>query len=164
MKKLLIALAIAAVAAGAFARPHGGPGFGGHRPHGFGGPARRMHVPHHSYYGHHHHRHSGWGRGGGAFWGGVVGGVIGGALVDAYVGPRYTSSTVVVQQPVVTQTPVVVNSTPVVVNPAPVVINAPATTTTQVWVEGRYVDQVQANGTIVRIWQPGHYETRMVSY
>ena len=73
------------------------------------------------------------------------------------MGPRYTSSTVVVQQPVMTQTPVVVN-------PAPVVINAPATTTTQVWVEGRYVDQVQANGTIVRIWQPGHYETRMVSY
>ena len=62
------------------------------------------------------------------------------------------------QQPVVTQTPVVINQTPVVVNPAPV------TTTTQVWVEGRYVDQVQANGTVVRIWQPGHYETRTVTY
>jgi len=29
---------------------------------------------------------------------------------------------------------------------------------TRVWVEGRYVDQVQANGSVVRVWQPGHYE------
>ena len=28
-----------------------------------------------------------------------------------------------------------------------------------VWVEGRYVDQVQPNGVIIRVWQPGHYET-----
>lgn len=158
MKKMMIVLAVATVAAGAFARPHGGPGFGGPRHHGFGGRdfAPRMHVPHPSY--HHRHHHGGWGRGGGAFWGGFVGGVVGGALVDACIGPRYSTSTVVVQQPVVTQTPVVINQTPVVVNPAPV------TTTTQVWVEGRYVDQVQANGTVVRIWQPGHYETRTVTY
>lgn len=150
MKKMMIVLAVATVAAGAFARPQGGPGFGGR------GFAPRMHVPHPSY--HHRHHHGGWGRGGGAFWGGFVGGVVGGALVDACIGPRYSTSTVVVQQPVVTQTPVVINQTPVVVNPAPV------TTTTQVWVEGRYVDQVQANGTVVRIWQPGHYETRTVTY
>jgi len=138
MKKAMIMFAVAAVAAGAFARPHGGPhhgGFGGHR----------MPPPRHHY--HHHH---GWGRGGGAFWGGFVGGLIGGAVVDSYVSPRYAGTVVVQQQPVVVQQP------PVVVQQQPV--------TTQVWVEGRYVDQIQANGTIVRVWQPGHYETRTVVY
>ena len=144
MKKAMIMFAVAAVAVGAFARPHGGPGFGG--PH-HGGP--RMPPPRH----HYHHHHSGWGRGGGAFWGGVVGGVIGGALVDAYAGPRYATSTVYVQpQPTV------------VVQQPPVVVQQPVTTTTQVWVEGRYVDQVMGNGTVVRVWQPGHYETRTVTY
>ena len=138
MKKAMIMFAVAAVAAGAFARPHGGPhhgGFGGHR----------MPPPRH----HYHHHHSGWGRGGGAFWGGFVGGLVGGAVVDAYASPRYTE-TVVVQQ-----TPVVVQQQPVVVQQQ---------TTTQVWVEGRYVDQLQANGTIVRVWQPGHYEMRTIAY
>ena len=27
-------------------------------------------------------------------------------------------------------------------------------------VEGRYVDQMNANGSAVRTWQPGHYEQR----
>ena len=44
---------------------------------------------------------------------------------------------------------------------APTVV-APVATTQQVWVEGRYVDQVQPNGIVVRTWQPGHYETRTV--
>ena len=148
MKKAMIMLAVAAVAVGAFARPHGGPGFGGPR-RGFVG--HRMPPP--RYYHHHHHR-SGWGTGG-AFLGGFVGGLIGGAVVDAYTSPRYTTETVVVQQtPVITQTPVVVQQAPVVVRE----------TTAQVWVEGRYVDQVQANGTVVRVWQPGHYEVRTVAY
>ena len=57
-----------------------------------------------------------------------------------------------------------------VVNPAPVVVNQPAVVTpppvvvapqpTTVWVEGRYVEQVQANGAVIRVWQPGHYEVR----
>jgi muconolactone delta-isomerase len=45
-------------------------------------------------------------------------------------------------------------TTPVVVTPQPVA------TVQSVWVEGRYVDQVQANGTLLRVWQPGHYEQR----
>ena len=28
---------------------------------------------------------------------------------------------------------------------------------------GRYVDQVQADGSTVRIWQPGHYEQQTVT-
>ena len=55
--------------------------------------------------------------------------------------PTVVTQPVVVQQPVVTQ---------------PVVVQQPQ----QVWVEGRYVDQVQANGSTVRVWQPGHYEVR----
>ena len=88
---------------------------------------------------HHGPRYHGgfWGRGGCNFWPGFVGGVVGSALYDAVTYPRYASSPVVVQQP------------------APVVVQQPVTQS--VWVEGRYVDQVQANGTVVRVWQPGHY-------
>ena len=112
------------------------------RPHG-GAPrahaaprphAPRHHVPHRP----HHHGCAG------AFWTGVVGGVVGGTLVDVVTGPR------------------VVAPAPVVVTPAPVVVAAPAVQTQNVWVEGRYVDQVQPNGTVVRVWQPGHYEQRTV--
>ena len=55
-----------------------------------------------------------------------------------------------VQQPTVVQQPVVVQQQPVVVQ----------TVQRQVWVPGRYVDQIQPNGTVVRVWQPGHYEVR----
>lgn len=27
------------------------------------------------------------------------------------------------------------------------------------WVPGAYVDEVQANGSVIRVWKPGHYET-----
>jgi len=95
-----------------------------------------------------HHHHSFWGRGGRHFWpgfvGGVVGGVVGGALYDTVITPA----------PVVVTTPTVVTTTPVVATTVSTVQN--------VWVEGRYVDQVQANGTVVRVWQPGHYEQRTV--
>ena len=68
-------------------------------------------------------------------------------------------STVVVTQPAV------VTPAPVVVTPAPVVVQQPVVTghyetrTENVWVEGRYVDQV-VNGVVQRVWQPGHYEQR----
>ena len=29
----------------------------------------------------------------------------------------------------------------------------------RVWVPGDYVDEVHANGSVVRVWKPGHYET-----
>jgi len=48
------------------------------------------------------------------------------------------------------------------VQPAPVVVEGAVTTVQTVWVEGRYVDQVQPDGTIVRVWVPGHYEQRTV--
>lgn len=144
MKKILIVMLVATAAAGAYARPHGGHGFG-HRP-----PPM-------------HHHHSFWGHGGSHFWPGFVGGVVGGALAS---------------RTVVTPAPVVVAPSPVVVTPAPVVVTqptvvtqpvvaqpvvaAPVTQVQNVWVEGQYVDQVQANGTVVRVWSPGHYEQRTV--
>ena len=150
-KKLVVAgIAAIALAFGASARPHG-PGFG---HHGFGpgprGPAF-----------HHHHHHGGyWGRGGRNFWPGFVGGIVGGAIYDAVTYPRYYGYGGVVVAPA----PTVVTTPPVVVQqPAPVVVQQPAPVVVQqpvaqnVWVEGRYVDQVQANGTVVRVWQPGHY-------
>lgn len=63
--------------------------------------------------------------------------------------------------PVVTPPPVVVQPAPVVVQqPAPVVVNTGhyETRVQNVWVEGRYVEQTTAQGTVVRTWQPGHYE------
>ena len=149
-KKLIIMLGVATVmAGGAFA--HGWHGGWHCRPHHGWGPR-----PH--YY-HHHHYHGGyWGPGGRYFWPGFVGGVIGGAVASTVID---TSPTVVVQQPEVVTQPVVVQQPavvqqPVVVQQQPVVVQQPQ----QVWVEGRYVDQVQANGSTVRIWQPGHYEVR----
>ena len=60
--------------------------------------------------------------------------------------------------------PAVVTPAPVVVAPAPVVVQQPVVATghyetrvQNVWVEGRYVDQV-VNGVVQSVWQPGHYE------
>ena len=114
-------------------------------------------------YHHHYHHDSYWGRGGCNFWPGFVGGVIGGAVASAITAPR---ETVVVQQtvPTVVTQPVVVQQPPVVVQQPPVVVQQPPVviqqSPQQVWIEGRYVDQVQSNGSTVRVWQPGHYETR----
>ena len=144
-KKLMIAFGMAMLmVGGAFAHHHGG--WRGGPRHGWGPRP---------YY--HHHCHGGyWGRGGSWFWPGFVSGVVGGAVVSSVVAPR---ETVIVQQPaptVVTQ-PVVVQQ-PVVQQPA--VVQQPVMQQQAVWGEGRYVDQVQANGSTVRIWQPGHYEQR----
>lgn len=129
--------ACVAMCGAAFAGPRGGHHHPGPRPAHHFRPAPM-----------HHHHHSFWGRGGRHFWpgfaGGVVGGVVGGVLYDTVVTPA----------PVVVTTPTVVTTTPVVATTVSTVQN--------VWVEGRYVDQVQANGTVVRVWQPGHYEQRTV--
>ena len=137
MKKLVIAIALVAASTGAFAHGwHGG-------------------YHHHGWHGGYHHCHGGyWGRGGCYFWPGFVGGVIGGAVASTIID---RSPTVVVQQPAVVQQPVVVQQQPVVVQ-QPTVVQQPVVQRQPVWVEGRYVDQVQANGSTVRIWQPGHYE------
>ncbi len=77
---------------------------------------------------------------------------------DAAGAAPYCRDTVVVSSPTVVTQPVVVQQ--------PVVVSQPvATTVTQtqnVWVEGRYVDTIQANGSVLRTWSPGHYETRTV--
>ena len=152
MKRAIVFVTVAAAATLAFARPHG-PGCGYRPP-----PGPR------------HHSHGGWwGRGGCNFWPGFFGGVVGGALVRPVVSP----APVVVATPTVVTTPVVaapvvtapaVVTTPVVAAPvvATPVVTAPVTQTQNVWVEGRYVDQVQPNGTVLRVWSPGHYEQRSV--
>ena len=138
MNKKMILVFGAILAAGTLmARP--GPGFGGPRG-GFSRPAPMMHhrpAPPPM----HHYRNGGWGRGGSHFWPGFVGGVVGGVVTDALIGPR------VIATPVVTTTPVVAT---------------PVCTTQQVWIPGGYVDQLQPNGTVIRVWQPGHYEARQV--
>ena len=155
-KAIVAGLACIAVCGVALAGPHGGP-HGGPRggfrggPHHFGPPRGGWHRgpgpgfrPPPPVFRHHHH--SFWGRGGRHFWPGFVGGVVGGLVYDA-----------ITPAPVVVTTPVV--TTPVVAAP---VVAAPVYTTQNVWVPGCYVNQVLANGTVVRVWQPGHYEQRQV--
>ena len=143
IKKTIVAVIVAMCAVMCMARPGPGPGGFGPRP-----PV-------------HHHHSSFWGRGGRNFWPGFVGGVVGSALYSGVYRSYpstvvYSSSpTVVTTTPIVTPMPVVVQQ-PVVVQPQPVY------TTQQVWVEGCWVNQVQANGAVVRVYQPGHYETRQV--
>ena len=128
-------------------------------PHGPGrgpGPGPR-HAPPPAPH-HHHHHHGGVAVGVGA---GILGaGLLASTIYDA-THPRpvvVSSAPVVVSQPVVVQQP----ATVVVQQPAPVVVQQPAghyeTRVQNVWVEGRYVDQVTTAGTVVRTWQPGHYE------
>ena len=145
-KKLIVAFGMAALALGAFAGPHGH-----HGGHGF----HRGPAIHH--YGGHHHHHSGWGRGGRGFWPGFVGGVVGSLVYDAL-----TPAPVVVTAPAVVSAPAVVAAPTVVAPAATVIQTAPVAQTQSVWVEGRYIDQVQPNGSVVRVWQPGHYEQRTV--
>ena len=104
---------------------------------------------------HHHHHHHGTGFAIGA---GILGaGLLASTIYDA-AHPR----------PYVAPAPVVVTPAPVVVAPQPqVVVQTPPpvvatghyeTRVQNVWVEGRYVDQVTPQGATVRTWQPGHYE------
>ena len=104
--------------------------------------ARGPRPPAHHHHGHHHS---------GGFAAGVIGGaLVGGLLYDA-----------------LRPGPVVAAPAPVVVQPAPVVVQQPVVVQPvyqmqNVWVEGRYVDRVQPNGAVLRVWQPGHYEQRQV--
>ena len=124
------------------ARP--GPGRG---PGGFGGPHRPPPMHHGGHHHHHHHRSTGF-----AVGAGILGaGLVASAIYDA-THPR----PVIVEQAPVVVTPAV---QPVVVTPPPVVTTGHYETRVQnVWVEGRYIDQATPQGTIVRVWQPGHYE------
>lgn len=101
-------------------------------------PMRRPPPPPRAvHHGHHHHHHAG-----SSLAAGLVGGFVGGLVYNAVA----ADPVVVVQQPTVVQQPVVVQQT----------------TVQNVWVEGRYIEQVQPNGTVIRVWQPGHYEQRTI--
>ena len=144
-KKMVVALGACVVAGAVFAGPHGPVG---HGPGGFHGGPRPV-----------HHHHGGfWGRGGSHFWPGFVGGVVGGIVGTAIAEPVVVTTPTVVAAPTVVTTPVV--TTPAVTQ---IVVAQPVQTVQNVWVEGRYIDQVQANGTVIRVWQPGHYEQRTVT-
>ena len=138
MKKVIV-FAIALVAASTLlARGHA--------------PYRPPHVSVHT--SHHHHHGSG-----GAIAAGIVGGALLGGLVASAVSTPAPvvvtpAPTVVAPAPVVVQQPVVVSQ--------PVVVAQPVYQTQNVWVEGRYVDTIQPNGTVLRTWQPGHYEQRTI--
>ena len=139
MKKVIV-FAIALVAASTLlARGHA--------------PYRPPHVSVHT--SHHHHHGSG---------GAIAAGIVGGALLGGLVASAVSTPAPVVVTPaptVVTPAPVVVTPAPVVVS-QPVVVQQPVYQTQNVWVEGRYVDTVQPNGTVLRTWQPGHYEQRTI--
>ena len=143
MKNNMISKAIALVVTGMLCCCVAFPTYAG--PHG--GPGPRHH--------HHHHR-------GGPGW--VIGaGIIGAAVLGSAIADAVRPA------PPPPPPPVVVNPAPVVVAPAPVVVEqAPVATghyedrVQQVWVEGRWVNSVDAYGRVCRVWQQGHYENRTV--
>ena len=154
MKKILIVLGLISLVSLVEARPGPGPGRGPRpgqtmyhqRPPSRPFPGQSFHRPPPR-----HHHHSTWGRGGRNFWPGFVGGVVGGMLYDGFAGPTV----------VTTPTTVVVPQSTVVV-PQTTVISQPVYETRSVWVDGTYVDQIQPDGRVLKVWTPGHYETRKV--
>ena len=73
------------------------------------------------------------------FVSGIVGGFLGSAIVEAF-----------------RPNPPVVVAAP---SPSPtVIVQSPVVVPCQVWIEGKYEDQV-VNGILVRKWIPGHWET-----
>ncbi len=156
MKKALVAFFVATLVCGVgLARPNGGGPApkGGPRPNGRGPAPHQQRAPERP---RSHDR--AWGRGGRNFWPGFIGGLVGSTLTRPVPPPpRQTVVTTQVVTPTVVTTPVVM-TTPVVVTPTTTVVTTP-TSVQSVWVEGRYVDQVDAAGRVVRVWQPGHYES-----
>lgn len=130
---------------------------------------------------HHHHHGTGFAIGAGILGAGLLAHAVYDATHPYYYGaaPVVVAPTPVVTQPVVVQQPVIqqpviqqpviqqpVVQQPVVQQPVvqqPVVQQQPVMQTQNVWVEGRYVDQVNAQGQTVRVWQPGHYEQAQVA-
>lgn len=142
----------------------------GHHHSWHGRPYYGWHgKPHHGWHGGYHRYHSGscWRGGGDYFWPEVVGCVVGGALYEAVAYPAKTivveESPTVITQPTIIQQPVVVEQSVVSVAQT---IGAEAMPEVSVesrkrpeWMNGRYVDEVLADGTIARVWESGHYQT-----
>ena len=150
MKGFALFFAAAAMALCVVAAPRG-PRGGKGAP-----PPRHNHGSHHRNGVHHHHKHS-------KSWS-IGAGILGAGLIASTIYDATHPDPIVVTQPtVVAPAPVVVAPAPVVVTPASVVVQQPVaagryeTRLQNVWVEGRYVDQV-VNGVVQRVWQPGHYE------
>ncbi len=180
--KVCVALGLGLIAATAIAKPgNGGSGGGGKGGPGNkgGAPQQMQRAPqnkgpqqqhqakkaepkHQAKAKPRHEKKSSWGKGGENFWPGFIGGAVAGLAASLVDEPtKVVVETPVVQQQVVVQQPVSVVQ-PVVIQQPVTVVQQPVYQTQNVWVEGRYVDTVQANGTILRTWQPGHYETRTV--
>ena len=158
-KEILLSAVCLGVISGAFAFPPGGRRGPGPRPGGPGPGRAPMHMRPEP------RRHG--------FWPGFVGGLAAGVLMDATRPPRpapppppsrvvYTTQVVdpapvVVQQPIVVQQPVVTRTvvTDTVVSGEPDAVE-------RVWVEGAYFNRINADGSVTRVWNPGHYELRKV--
>ena len=136
MKSIFTLMVVGSLAMCVSAAPRG--------PHG----GRGAPPPHRHHHHHHHHHSKAWG---------IGAGILGAGILASTIYEATRPSTVVVTQPTV------VTPAPVVVTPAPVVVQQPVATghyetrVQNVWVEGRYVDQV-VNGVVQRVWPPGHYE------
>jgi len=87
---------------------------------------------------------------------GFAGGMVGGLVVSAISSLASREPAVVQSAPTVVTQPVVVQQ-PVVIQ-QPVVVQQ--SVAQSVWVSGKYVSQIQSNGSVVLVWQPGHYELR----
>lgn len=136
---------------------HGRPHYGWHG------------KPHHGWHGGCHRYHSGsyWYGGGDYLWPEIVGGVVGGALYEAVTYPAETvvveerpaviTRPTIIQQPVVVEQSVVSEVQTVVGQTVPEVEVEPPKRPE--WMNGRYVDEILADGTIVRVWESGHYQT-----
>jgi len=86
---------------------------------------------------------------------------VGGLAYSSVASPYYRETVVVQQSPTVVTQPVIVQQ-PAVVQTTPTVVSAPVQQTQNIWIEGQYVNQVQADGSTIRVWSPGHYEQRIV--
>lgn len=83
----------------------------------------------------------------------MIGGLVVNSITTPPPPPPRTVTTIVTTPTLVTA-PTVVSTPPVIVPPVSQVQN--------VWVEGCYVNQIQPDGSVIRVWQPGHYEQRTV--
>lgn len=155
MHKLIVLAGVCALSASVIAAPFGDPRRGPspvpvHHP--MPAPRPIHHAPPPPPPRHHHSD-------GVAVAAGIVGGaILGAAIANATSEPTTTvvaPAPTVITQPVVVQQPVVQQT--VVTQP---VVAQPVTTVERVWVDGGYVNQVQADGTTIRVYQPGHYEER----
>ena len=142
----------------------------GHHHSWHGCPRYGWHgEPNHGWHGGYHRYHSGsyWYGDGDYFWPEVIGGVVGGALYEGVACPVETvvveeNPTVITQPKIIQQTVVVEQS---VVSEAQTVVGqtvpevAVGPPKRPEWMNGRYVDEILADGTIVRVWESGHYQT-----